>query len=85
MYYGKRKKRADRTKRKEDKSMRRFKRKKGGTDGAFTCANQGSEKNNIKEDALEFMKNMNKQELVDFLLSNDDWHVKTSGINASGI
>ena len=38
----------------------------------------------IKEDALEFMKNMNKQELVDFLLSNDDWHVKTSGINASG-
>ena len=39
----------------------------------------------IKEDAYEFMKNMNKQELVDFILSNDDWHVKTSGINASGI
>ena len=38
----------------------------------------------IKEDALEFMKNMNQQQLVDFLLSNDDWHVKTSGINASG-
>ena len=38
----------------------------------------------IKEDALEFMKNMNKQELVDFLLSNDDWHVKTSDTNASG-
>ena len=40
---------------------------------------------NLREDALEFMKNMNKQQLVDFLLSNDDWHVKTSGINASGI
>ena len=32
----------------------------------------------IKEEALEFMKNMNQQELVDFLLSNGDWHVKTS-------
>ena len=39
---------------------------------------------NLQEDALKFMKNMNKQELVDFLMSNDDWHVKTSGINASG-
>ena len=37
----------------------------------------------INEDTLDFMKNMNQQELVDFLLSND-WHVKTSGINASG-
>ena len=39
---------------------------------------------NLQEDALEFMKNMNQQQLADFLLSNDDWHVKTSGINASG-
>ena len=38
----------------------------------------------LQKDALEFMKNMNQQELVDFLLSNGDWHVKTSGINASG-
>ena len=38
----------------------------------------------IQEDALDFMKNMNQQELVDFLLSDGDWHVKTSGINASG-
>ena len=38
----------------------------------------------LPEDSIEFMKNMNKQRLVDFLLSNDDWHVKTSGINASG-
>ena len=27
---------------------------------------------NLREDSLEFMKNMNKQQLVDFLLSNDD-------------
>ena len=39
---------------------------------------------NLPEDALEFMKNMNKQQLVNFLLPNDDWHVKTSDINASG-
>ena len=38
---------------------------------------------NLQEQAVEFMENMNQQELVDFLLSND-WHVKTSGINASG-
>ena len=38
----------------------------------------------LPEDSIEFMKNMNKQQLLDFLLSNDDWHVKTSGINASG-
>ena len=31
------------------------------------------------------MKNMNPQQLVDFLLPNDDdWHVKTSSGNASG-
>ena len=27
---------------------------------------------NLPEEALEFIKNMNKQQLVDFLLSNDD-------------
>ena len=37
----------------------------------------------LHEDTLAFMKNMKQKELVDFLLSND-WHVKTSGINASG-
>ena len=35
---------------------------------------------NLQEQAVEFMKNMSQQELVDFLLSNN-WHVKTSGIN----
>ena len=39
---------------------------------------------NLPEEALEFMKKMNKQQLFDFLTSNEDWYVKTSGINASG-
>ena len=38
----------------------------------------------VPQEAFEFMKNMNPQHLVDFLLPNDDWHVKTSGSNASG-
>ena len=38
---------------------------------------------NLQEDVLDFMKNMNPQQLVDFLLPND-WHVKTSSGNASG-
>ena len=38
----------------------------------------------VPEQAIEFMKNMNQQQLADFLLSNDDWHVKTSSGNASG-
>ena len=50
----------------------------------LSVSKREEEKMSIKEDALEFMKNMNQQELVDFLLSNDDWHVKTSGTNASG-
>ena len=51
----------------------------------FGCPDKSDEnKINLQEDALEFMKNINQQELVDFLLSNDDWHVKTSGTNASG-
>ena len=38
----------------------------------------------IPQEAFEFMKNMNPQHLVDFLLPNDDWHVKTLSGNASG-
>ena len=45
---------------------------------------QIDEKPSIPKEALDFMKNMNQQELVDFLLSDGDWRVKTSGINASG-
>ena len=49
----------------------------------FRSTGKSDEKIRLNEDTLAFMKNMNQQELVDFLLSND-WHVKTSGINASG-
>ena len=43
------------------------------------------EKKLVPEQAFEFMKNMNQQQLVDFLLPNDDdWHVKTSSGNAPG-
>ena len=38
----------------------------------------------VPEHAVDFMKNMNPQQLVDFLLPNDDdWHVETSSGNAS--
>ena len=50
----------------------------------YLCQKEKIKKILTKEDALEFMKNMNKQELVNFLLSNEDWHIKTSGTNASG-
>ena len=39
----------------------------------------------VPEQAFDFMKNMNPQQLVDFLLSkDDDWNVKTSSGNAFG-
>ena len=39
----------------------------------------------VPENVNDFMKNMNPQQLVDFLLPKyDDWHVKTSSLNASG-
>ena len=34
----------------------------------------------VTEQAVDFMKNMNPQQLVDFLLP-DDWHVKTTSGN----
>ena len=37
----------------------------------------------VPKEAFEFMKNMNPQYLVDFLLPDDDWHVKRSSGNAS--
>ena len=43
------------------------------------------EETTVPEHVVDFMKNMNPQQLVDFLLPNeDDWHVKTSSGNASG-
>ena len=39
----------------------------------------------VPKKALDFVKNMNPQQLVDFLLpKDDDWHVKTSSENAFG-
>ena len=86
MYYGERKKRVDRSKRKEDKGIRRFKRKMGQPDGAFlSTPNREIKKIPVPEQAFEFMKNMNPQHLVDVLLpKDDDWYVKTSSGNASG-
>ena len=38
----------------------------------------------LPEEAVEFMKNMNPQRLVNFLLPDDNWYVKTLSGNASG-
>ena len=39
----------------------------------------------IPEHVADFMKSMNPQQLVDYLLiDDDDWYVKASGGNASG-
>ena len=38
----------------------------------------------LPEEAVEIMKHMNPQQLVNFLLPNDDWYVKTLSSNASG-
>ena len=47
--------------------------------------NREEKKMPIPENVVDFMKSMNPQQLVDFLLPNeDDWYVKTSSGNASG-
>ena len=47
--------------------------------------NRETKKMSVPEHVVDFMKNMNPQQLVDFLLPNDDdWYVKTSCVNASG-
>ena len=71
--------------------LEQSKRKKKAS-GAFgvkftylSVSNREIKKIFVPEQAFDFMKNMNPQELVDFLLPNDDdWHVKTSSGNASG-
>ena len=84
LYNGKRKKRTDRSKRTEDKTLKRPQRKRDADD-IFLYAKQRNKKIFVPEQAFDFMKNMNQQQLVDFLLPNDDdWHVKTSSGNASG-
>ena len=43
------------------------------------------EETTVPEHVVDVMKKMNPQQLVDFLLPNeDDWHVKTSSGNSSG-
>ena len=55
-----------------------------GTQIAFVSVkNIEAKKITVPEQAFDFMKNMNPQQLVDFLLPND-CHVKTSSVNASG-
>ena len=39
---------------------------------------------NLQEGVLEAFQHMNPQQLVNILLSDEDWHVKTSNGNASG-
>ena len=47
--------------------------------------NRETKKIPLPEHVVDFMKNMNPQQLVDFLLpKEDDWYVKTSSGNASG-
>ena len=49
----------------------------------FFTQNREIKKISVPEQAFEFMKGMNPQQLADVLL-NDDWYVKTSSGNASG-
>ena len=48
--------------------------------------NRETKKIPVPEHVVDLMKNMNPQQLVDFLCPNDDddWYVKTSSVNASG-
>ena len=63
------------------KSNRRLNTKREKNIG-FRNKQSNETKINLHEDILEFMKNMNQQELADFLLSNAVLHAKTSsGIN----
>ena len=47
----------------------------GGIAKVYGRLHKSDEKISLHENALERMKNMNQQELVDFLLSDGDWHV----------
>ena len=47
--------------------------------------NRETKKIPVPEHVVDLMKNMNPQQLVDFLCPNDDdWYVKTSSVNDSG-
>ena len=81
---GKRKKRSDRAKPKEAESSEKINTKKRGDYGLFLCAKRHQKNLYFPEEVVEIMKHMNPQQLANILLSNDDWHVKTSTGNASG-
>ena len=67
------------------KSGRRLNTKRQANIGIQNKQTCGEIKIFVPEQAFDFMKNMNPQQLVDFLLPNDDdWYVKTSSGNASG-
>ena len=38
----------------------------------------------LPEEAVESLKNKSLQQLVNFLMPNEDWHIKDSTVNASG-
>ena len=71
-----------------EQSLRKPKRTdvQRGTPIAFASVkNRETKKIPVPEHVVDLMKNMNPQQLVDFLLPNDDdWYVKTSSVNASG-
>ena len=73
-----------------EQSQRKPKRIDGarhrGTLIAFASVkNRETKKMPVPEHVVDFMKNMNPQQPVDFLLPNDDdWYIKTSSVNASG-
>ena len=51
----------------------------------LSVSNREIKKIFVPEQAVDFMKNMNPQQLVDFLLpKDDDWYIKTLSGNASG-
>ena len=58
--------------------------RKGSTMDYFYVPNVDKKNLYLTEEAVEIMKQMNLQQLVNILLPNDDWHVKTSARNASG-
>ena len=69
---------------KKMKPDRSFKTKREEWVGTSNKEISVSTKINLPEDILEALKHMNPQQLVNFLLPNDDWLVKNSTGNASG-
>ena len=57
--------------------------RKGVLTSYFNESKSKEQKLFLQEEAIEIVKNMNPQQLVNFLLPNDDWHIKDSTVNAS--